>query len=435
MTVTAEIIDVSSTPPPERRPPATSAPLPLPEFQLYRPRAGHPEWPRLAAEALELARELEPKLDGPHTGVREWRRRLGAHKTTIENYRINRKLNKAGRWDLRPLYFIWTTTRVCNFRCTYCDDHLGRKYPDMPNDGVLDTEQAKRLLKVMRTRTPSVYFSGGEPTGRKDLPELTRTAYELSYYPLIINTNGSLIHRQLAKPAWRRWLADMDIIVVSLDSLDLAELREVWVYKRPEVVVRNLLMLRHLAEKFQFKLLVNTVIEPGKVDQAKDVLDFVNDMGIWFCPVPMNVGPRIHPALPTDPAYRRLSDIILARKRAGYRITGSSRMNERLLRSAKLNCRNTLKPHIDFDGRVGWPCKSAVNVPAQFVDVLQFDHVDDLYEAASKRINPTCFHGPAANQCGGDCNWAQNYTTDAYHHGLENPLSLLGEVAGFLSQR
>ena len=64
--------------------------------------------------------------------------------------------------------------------------------------------------------------------------------------------------------------------------------------------------------------------------------------------------------------------------------------------------------------------------------MLDFDNVDELYESASKLIEPTGFHGDACNQCGANCNWAQNYSTDA--HGLEHPLSLVGEVSNFLSR-
>lgn len=412
-----------------------SAPAPLPEFKRYTPRTGHPDWLTLMAEADELVSELGPRLRTPERLGHELRRRVAAFKTTGTNYLLNWRRNRKGREDLLPLYFIWTTTRACNFSCTYCDDHQSHKYPDLPNDDVLDTEAGKKLLRIMRTRTPSVYFAGGEPMVRKDLAELTRYAQELKYYPIIVNTNGSLIDKRLKQPDWADWLANTDILVVSLDGFHLDTLRKVWVFKRPEVVIRNLLLLWRLTRKMGVKLMVNTVIDPNDIESARDVLDFANDMGIWFCPVPMNVGPRIHPDLPKSQEYRALADTILARKKAGHRISGSLRMNQRMLRSAPLDCRNTLKPHVDFDGRVVWPCKSTMNVSPEYVDVLRHDNVDDLFGAAGRRVSPHDFHGPAVNQCGGDCNWAQNYTTDAYVHGLNNPLSLLGEVTEFLSRR
>lgn len=406
----------------------------LPAFKHYTPKPGHPDWAKLAAEARVIAAELRPGLARPEPAGRRLRRRLTAFRTTGKNFRENRRRAKAGREDLLPLYFIWTTTRACNFTCTYCDDHQGQKYPELPNRGVLDTVRGKRLLEVMRTRTPSVYFAGGEPTSRADLPALTRHARDLSYYPIIINTNGSLIERNLRKPAWSTWLADTDIVIVSLDTLDLASAAKMWVYEKPLDVYRNLLILRELAGEMGVKLMVNVVIQPGHVDEARDVLDFANDFGLWFCPVPQNEGPRVG-AIHQDPAYAALVETILARKKAGYRITGSPRMNRRLLRSEPLDCRNTLKPHVDFDGRVAWPCKACVNVKPEYIDVLAYDDVDALYADATKIISPTGFAGPARNQCGASCNWAQNYSTDAYAHGLRHPTALLGDLSEFLQAR
>ena len=400
-------------------------------FSRYTPRPGHPDWASLIPRARELAAELLPGLERPRRGRARWRRRLAAYRTAGSNYLINRRLHREGREDLRPLYFIWTTLRACNFACTYCDDHQGRRYPDLPSRGVLDTARGEDLLRVMRTRTPSVYFAGGEPTARRDLPHLTRAARDLDYYPIVVNTNGSLIARNLARPAWRTWLADTDIVVVSLDALDLEALREMWVYPRPEEVLLSLLVLRELREVMGFKLLVNCVIQPGRVELAREVLDFAEDLALWFTPVPMNVGPRVHDGLREEATYQALADHILARKAAGARVTGSLRMNERLLRSAPLTCRNTLKPHVDFDGTLAWPCKASVNVAPERVSVLDFDHVDALYDYARARMSPDGFHGPGPGQCGADCNWAQNYTTDAYAHGLAHPMSLLREVAEF----
>ena len=166
-----------------------STPGSLPEFKLYQPKPGHPDWPRLAAKAKELAAELRPKLVRPRRDVAHYARISKAYRTLARNYLHNRELSRQGREDLRPLYFVWTMLRSCNFRCEYCDDHRGRKYPDMSDDGVLDTQQAIELLRIMRTSTPSVYFSGGEPTIRQDLPEITRAAHAMGYYPIIINTN------------------------------------------------------------------------------------------------------------------------------------------------------------------------------------------------------------------------------------------------------
>lgn len=408
-------------------------PKTLPIFKHYQPAAGDPDWQRLLAEAEEIVAEARPMLERPRRGLAELGRRTAAYRQALGNFRKNRSLARQGREDLRPLYFIWTLLRNCNFGCEYCDDHQGRRYPELPKQGTLDTEQGRKLLEIMRTGTCSVYFAGGEPTMRKDLPELTRAARDLGYFPIVINTNGSLFHKVLRRESWRTFLADIDIVVVSLDALRPARLNELWVTERSQDVLRNLLVLWLLSAEMRFKLMVNTVILPGAAGDARAVLDFANDMGIWFCPVPVNQGPTVAAELAGDREYDELVAAILDRKRAGYRVTGSLRMNERLLRSAPLHCRNTLKPHIDHDGRLVWPCKATVNVKPEYINVLDFKDVDTLYDYAASKVNPTKFHGPACNQCGANCNWAQNYTTDTYFNGLVHPLSMVRDAFEFLS--
>ena len=392
-----------------------------------------PDWERLRAEAAELAAEIGPLLEEPRRGPAEWRRRGRSVATAVQNYLENRRRTARGREDLLPLYFIWTLLRPCNFRCDYCDDHRGRRYPELPRAGALDTAAGKRLLRVMRTRTPSVYFAGGEPTLRNDLPELVRAARDLDYYPITINTNGALLHRQLRRPAWKTLLADVDVLVISLDALDLELLARMWRYPRPEDVVRNLLLVHRLSRQFGVRLMVNTVIQPALVAEARAVLDLCSELGIGFCPVPKNLGPRVDPRVLADPDYPALVETILERKRAGHSVTGSLEMNRRLLTAAKLRCKNTLKPHVDHDGRLAWPCKASVNQPPLMLNVLDFDHVDALYAAAVKLRDPTGFHGSGPEQCGADCNWAQNYTTDEYARGLESPLSLVSAARSFVS--
>ena len=238
---------------------AASVPAPIPAFRRYRPRAGHPDWPRLAGEARALAEEIKPRLARPRRGPAEWARRASSWRTAAANYLENRRRARAGREDLLPLYFIWTTLHPCNVRCSYCDDHRGARYPELSRKGRLDTAAGVRLLRILRTRTPSVYFSGGEPTLRRDLPELTRAARDLGYYPIVCNSNGSLFHELLRRPAWSSYLADTDILVVSLDALDLATLSDLWATKHPEDVLRNLLLLDQLKQSMRFKLMVNCV--------------------------------------------------------------------------------------------------------------------------------------------------------------------------------
>lgn len=413
-----------ATPPPAREPP-------LP-FRAYAPGPGHPDWQALARDARRLATAIAPRLDRPQPGHRRLLRRASAARTVTTNYVENRRRHGLGRDDLLPLYFIWTVLRPCNFRCTYCDDHRGERYPDLSARGCLDTAQGKRLLEVMRTATPAVYFAGGEPTLRPDLPELVRHARDLDYYPIVVNTNGSLIRRRLGEERWRSFFADVDVVVVSLDALRLDLLAGMWGVARPEEVISGLLLLRELADAQRFRLLVNTVVQPGHVAEARAVLALCEDLGIGFCPVPRNRGARVDPAVRADPEYAPFVAHVLERHAAGVGIAGSRRMNARLLGGAPLDCHNTLKPHVDHDGRLAWPCKATVHTPPVWLDVLAYPDVPSLWAAATALRDPKGFHGPGPDQCGGACNWAQNYTTDEYAYGLRRPVALARSITGFL---
>lgn len=436
--------DTPTTPLPSASPAKSKAPwqdycseVPswLSEFSHYRPRAGHPDWQRLSDEAKKHAKEILPLLDPPSSRGDVGRRQLAAASTYAKGYLFNKGLQRQGREDFRPFVLHWTALRTCNFSCSYCDDHQGRKYPDLPNEGVLNTEDAKKLLRIMRTRTAALYIAGGEPTIRKDLPELIRYARELKYYPIMINTNAALLHRQLRKESWRTVLADLDTVIVSLDGFDLAQLKTMWAYAKPQDVLRNLLLLRELSQPMRLQIMINTVVQPQTIQAATDVLNFANDLNIWYLPVPVNSGANIVTEIKDSPEYKEFARKVLARKKAGNRIQGSYRLNERMLFSAPLNCRTTLKPQVDFDGTLPWPCKATVNVKPQKINVLDFESVDALYEHARTLVNPTRFHGPAENQCGGNCNWTQYYVTDAYAHGLAHPLSMLRDVVNIMMDR
>ena len=402
-------------------------------FDLYDQQEGHPDWKLLSAEAAEVAERLVDTLEAPRTWTEDLPRKLSSCTTVALNYLLNQQRRLEGRQDFLPLYFIWTLLRNCNFQCSYCDDHRGTSYPEKTSSQ-LNTEDAKDVLRVMRTRTPSVYFCGGEPTIRKDLPKLVREARDLKYYPLILNTNGSILDKRLQEPEWKTLLADIDMIVVSIDGLDVETMMSMWQTNESGVqnVFRNLLMLHKLRDRYGFKLLVNTVIQPGNSRLASEVLDFANDLGITFCPVPENEEASIAPGLLEDPEYLRLVANILERKRQGYPIVGSQEMNEMLLLAKDHHCYNSLKPHIDEKGQLLWPCSAEVNIPNQRFSVLDYPDLDSLYAHASSRMDVTNLHGNCDDQCGGNCNRAQHFTTDRYYKGLLDPKVLIREASDFL---
>ena len=402
--------------------------MPKTKEKLYTPQPGHPDWDDVNRRADELVKQALEVIDvdtgSAQEKLAEANRIAAALTTAAETYRTNRKRFLAGNHNLLPPYVIWTMHNTCNFRCSYCDNHQGKKYFDLPNENVLDTEQGRQLLRVVRKTTTGIYFCGGEPTLRKDLPELAATAHRLNFFPLMINTNGSRFHKMLPDPRYSGFLKNMDIIIVSLDALNEERLAKVWGMKQDlcRQVVANITALRKLQKHVRFKLMVNTVITPDTIAEADSVLDWANEQGIWYSPVPMNCGPVVNDALTQNPEYQKLVKKIMARKKEGHKILGSKRLISDLLTGKAIKCHPSLKPHIDPDGSLIWPCKVASKLNPVHINVLEHKSLDQVYAAAAEQINPTNIHGHGPGQCGSDCNWMQNYSTDVYARGLEQPL-------------
>lgn len=96
--------------------------------------------------------------------------------------------------DKKPVV-VWNMTRRCNLKCVHC--YAQAKDVEFKNE--LSTEEGKALIDDLAAfGSPVMLFSGGEPTMRKDLPELAAYAREKGMRA-VISTNGTLIDKDLAK--------------------------------------------------------------------------------------------------------------------------------------------------------------------------------------------------------------------------------------------
>jgi len=113
--------------------------------------------------------------------------------------------------DKKPVV-VWNMTRRCNLKCVHC--YAQAKDTEFKNE--LSTEEGKALIDdLAKFGSPVILFSGGEPTLRKDLPELAAYARKKGMRA-VISTNGTLIDKELAKK-----LKDVGLsyVGVSLDGI------------------------------------------------------------------------------------------------------------------------------------------------------------------------------------------------------------------------
>ncbi|RJQ31476.1 MAG: 12,18-didecarboxysiroheme deacetylase [Actinobacteria bacterium] len=96
--------------------------------------------------------------------------------------------------DKKPVV-VWNCTRRCNLRCVHCY----AQSRDIDYQGELTTKEGKALIDDLAAfGAPVLLFSGGEPTMRKDMPELAFYARDKGMRA-VISTNGTLITPKLAK--------------------------------------------------------------------------------------------------------------------------------------------------------------------------------------------------------------------------------------------
>jgi len=96
----------------------------------------------------------------------------------------------------------------CNLRCVGCRACQG-------GDRRITPERAAGLLREHRTRGARVvWFGGGEPTLRDDLPALVARARELGYLEIIVQTNA----QRLAYPAYAAALVQAGVTEVRVNA-------------------------------------------------------------------------------------------------------------------------------------------------------------------------------------------------------------------------
>jgi cyclic pyranopterin phosphate synthase len=120
-------------------------------------------------------------------------------------------------------YLRVSVTDRCNYRCTYCIpedgvDHVARA-------DVLSFEEIAALVRCfVALGVRRVRLTGGEPTVRRDLPELVRMLRAIpDLEELALSTNGHLL-APLAAPLRA---AGIDRLNVSVDSLDPDRFRRI----------------------------------------------------------------------------------------------------------------------------------------------------------------------------------------------------------------
>jgi MoaA/NifB/PqqE/SkfB family radical SAM enzyme len=268
------------------------------------------------------------------------------------NYLRNLARLTLGQRLLDPLVAIYYVTTHCNLHCAYCEDFGAHRNAE--NEPPAPLEDAKRILRVIRSGVDSLWLTGGEPLLAPHLPDLLDDAKRnLRFRQISLITNGTLL------PSRKDILPHLDRLVISLDSLDPSALGAL---NMPDSYAKSILGIVRETAKLQkthnFQLVLNAVITPESLESGPDALvDFCRQHQIYisFSPQSINNWPRYE--LITSPAYRAFLDKLTLLKKGGAPILGSYDYLEILGSDQPYDCYPSLAPRIMPNGDLAYPCR------------------------------------------------------------------------------
>ncbi len=158
-----------------------------------------------------------------------------------------------------------SVTDQCNFRCIYCMPEEGMIF--QPREEILTFEEITRFVEIATGLGISkLRLTGGEPTVRKDLPELVRMLSKIPGVQDMAMTTNAFLLRKMARELHE---AGLPRINVSLDSLDEEKFRQM---TRRDVLHKVLDGLEEATRYFQLPIKINVVAMKGYTED--ELLDF-----------------------------------------------------------------------------------------------------------------------------------------------------------------
>ncbi len=300
-----------------------------------------------------------------------------------------------------PLMTNLYVTKRCNLRCRYC-------YPPGP-EPELPVDATVALLDKIRPRNPALNLTGGEPLLYRGIRDLIRRARELDFRPLLLSTNGLLIHRVIDE------LHLLDHVVISLDSLR-REVNETMtgVPGSTEKIVEAVHRCAELSPSNGFALSLHAVIAPETIGGIEGVLDFCETIGATLSVSPEHGRFYPHAGLPRNREYVRLIDRLIELKERGKPLACSAGYLRSIRNFTRHGCYPFMSPRVEPDGRVYLPCQ---RMPRRAVKLQDYPSLYELMRREGEWITePDCVRR---------CFLACYVEVDAY---LKSPLAAVGEL-------
>ncbi|MCV2884018.1 GTP 3',8-cyclase MoaA [Aestuariibacter sp. AA17] len=132
-------------------------------------------------------------------------------------------------------YLRLSVTDVCNFRCTYC---LPDGYDPQQTRGFLSLDEIRRVVNGFAALgTSKIRITGGEPSLRKDLPDIIAACVQTQgVNNVALTTNGFRLDEQV-----QDWYdAGLTQLNVSIDNLDPRQFHSITGHNKLETILSGI---------------------------------------------------------------------------------------------------------------------------------------------------------------------------------------------------
>lgn len=289
-------------------------------------------------------------------------------------------------------------TQRCNLNCVGCYS-LDASRNALEDASTKQMKHAIEQLASLGCRT--LFFSGGEPLFRDDLPDLVRHAKDSGIDSVTVITNGTL-HRKDILEGLKPYI---DRIAVSLDGYA----DDTPAYIRGVQRFDDLMDFIRLAQEIGIATHLTPTIHAKNVNDLKEYIDLANRLGITmnYSLLSCESGdPFVDELIPKDEELKQLADNLLA---MGQSLSLTGKPKEMNLTVSE-NCGAGIKEvSIAADGTV-YPCHmlhrsewALGNVFENTLSkILDSEHINSLAEAKVNNIEQ-CSDCGYRLLCGGGC--------------------------------
>ncbi len=200
-----------------------------------------------------------------------------------------------------------SVTDKCNLRCTYCMPAEGLTW--LPKAEILTYEEISRLVSLFHALgVRTIRLTGGEPTVRRDLPDLVRMIRTAAPDVDVSMTTNGLLLDELAGPLKE---AGLDRINVSVDSLLRHRFAEM---TRRDALDRAMAGLRAAEAAGLSPIKLNCVVVRGtNDDEVADFATFARETGydvrfIEYMPLDADHGWERDKVMPSREVLARIGE-------------------------------------------------------------------------------------------------------------------------------